>query len=70
MSELVELLIGHQHGCLWCGKSMKNTYGHQKEKGRFILGRGYLGQGVFCTLTCGYRFAVAVVREAEEVNST
>ena len=43
---------------------MRNTYGWKEGEGRIIMGRGYLGHGVFCTLTCGYRFAMDVVREA------
>lgn len=57
-------MISEHPGCLQCGETMRNTYGWKEGEGRFILGRGYLGHGVFCTLTCGYRFALAVVREA------
>lgn len=40
--------------CLQCKSTMRKT----------TRGRGYLGHGVFCTLTCGYRFAMSIVREA------
>jgi len=37
--------------CSECGKTMR----------KFLDGRGYLGQGYFCTLKCAYRYGRRVV---------
>lgn len=36
--------------CLWCG--------HKLHKAKYLGGYGYCGENCFCTLTCGYLFAV------------
>lgn len=40
--------------CLWCGKRLPAA-----RNGR----RGYYGNGFFCTLSCGYLFAVTAARD-------
>jgi hypothetical protein len=42
--------------CSECGKRMRKS----------LDGRGYLGQGYFCTLTCGYRYGRRVVDQKDE----
>jgi len=51
---------GHQEQvyCTMCGKAMRTFY----IKGERI-GRGYLGRGTFCSLTCGYKFAMRTIHK-------
>lgn len=42
--------------CSECGKTMRKS----------LDGRGYLGQGYFCTLTCAYRYGRRVVDQKDE----
>lgn len=44
--------------CTMCGKTMRIVY----RKGERV-GRGYLGRGTFCSLTCGYMFAMRTIHK-------
>jgi len=43
--------------CLICGKSLAWYMQGGERKGR-----GYLGRGYFCTLTCGYKYGMRCVK--------
>lgn len=43
--------------CLWCGEPLPLWI-----PGNLEVGRGYEGEGHFCTKDCGYRFAERAVR--------
>lgn len=38
---------------------------HTERREAGILGYGYASQGYFCTLTCGYTFAVISLKDAQ-----
>lgn len=43
--------------CLYCGKQLR--------KAQFHDGLGYDGNGIFCTLRCGFAWAVRRVRQGQ-----
>ena len=46
--------------CRYCDKSLGLW-----NSGDVSHGRGYCGQGLFCSLACGYDFAVVALRKTE-----
>jgi hypothetical protein len=63
---------GHDraHGCRYCGKMLPEyvtapyTNGRKLQPSEIVhLGWGWKGNGHFCTQRCGFKFAVARLRE-------
>ncbi len=55
------------HTCLWCGRRLGwwLSKKHGQEWASIYpdkTGRGYRGDGLFCSITCGYLFARAFAR--------
>lgn len=43
--------------CRQCGKPLKNWWGYHPRR---LIGLGYEGNGKFCTVRCGYHWAIGV----------
>ena len=50
--------------CIRCGKTLPKVYADEKKIK--LLGYGYAANGAFCTLTCGFWFAVHIIDEASK----
>lgn len=46
--------------CLWCGRKLRPWGAPDAD-----LGTGYAGTGHFCSLSCGFRFAVDMAKSGK-----